>query len=102
MIFPIETALGEGVYFAVMAEYSAQDRYSEQDAKGNKHMFLVRVLSGEYTKGRRGMKAPPAKDPSKNEAILFDSVVDNPENPTIFVVFHDAHCYPEYLITFKT
>jgi hypothetical protein len=27
--------------------------------------------------------------------------VDNPANPTIFVVFYDNQCYPDYLITFK-
>ena len=97
-----ETARGEGVYFAVRAEYSASDRYSEPDSKNNKHVFLARVLTGEYTVGTKGLKAPPIKDPSKNKAKLFDSVVDSIKPPpNMFVVFHDAQCYPEYLITFK-
>ena len=45
------------------------------------------------------MIVPPPKDPSRPE-ILFDSVVDNSANPTIFVVFFDNQCYPEYLIKF--
>lgn len=97
----IETAYGDGVYFAVEARYSAQDRYSEADTNGNKHMFLARVLTGEYTKGIKGMIAPPTKDPNRNKEKLFDSVVDNTTNPSMFVIFHDAQCYPEYLITFK-
>jgi len=62
-------------------------------------MYLARALVGKYTAGKLGMKTPPAIDPSKPE-ILFDSVVNKEENPTIFVVFNDYHVYPEYLITF--
>lgn len=62
-------------------------------------MYLARVLVGKYTDGEQGMKAPPARDPSRPE-MLFDSVVDKTEDPTIFVVFNDYHVYPEYLITF--
>jgi len=39
------------------------------------------------------------KNPSRPE-ILYESVVSNPGNPSIFVVFFDTQCYPEYLITF--
>ncbi|CAB1437318.1 unnamed protein product [Pleuronectes platessa] len=31
----------------------------------------------------------------------FDSLVDNQQSPTMFVVFHDDQAYPEYLITFR-
>ena len=64
-------------------------------------MFLARVLTGEYTRGNKDLKAPPVKDPTKNKAKLFDYIVDNASSPNMFVVFHDANCYPEYLITFK-
>ena len=62
-------------------------------------MFLARVLVGEYTKGNSGMIVPPPKNPSRPE-IIYDSVVDNPSNPSVFVVFNDTQCYPKYLITF--
>ena len=45
------------------------------------------------------MIVPPPKNPSKPE-ILYDSVVNNQSSPSIFVVFFDNQCYPEYLITF--
>ena len=64
-------------------------------------MFLARVLTGEYTRGNQYMKTPPPKDPSKNELVLFDSVVNDMDSPNMFVIFRDAQCYPEYLITFK-
>ena len=31
----------------------------------------------------------------------YDSTVDNPQNPNIFVTYNDAQAYPEYLIKFK-
>lgn len=63
-------------------------------------MYLVRVLTGEYTIGDGSMYVPPPKDPN-DPTVLFDSVVDNMATPLIFVVFFDADVYPEYLITYK-
>ena len=62
-------------------------------------MYLARVLVGQYCQGNSDMIVPPPKNPSRPE-ILYESVVNNPGNPSIFVVFYDAQCYPEYLITF--
>ena len=67
---------------------------------GTRQMYLARVLVGPYCKGNSGMMVPPAKHLFRPE-ILYESVVDNPENPSIFVVFYDNQCYPEYLITFQ-
>ena len=44
------------------------------------------------------MKAPP---PINSTGRLYDSIVDKPVDPEIFVIFHDKQCYPEYLITFE-
>ena len=62
-------------------------------------MYLSRVLVGQYCNGNGDMIVPPPKDPSRPE-ILFDSVVNDTGNPSIFVVFFDNQCYPEYLIKF--
>jgi hypothetical protein len=32
---------------------------------------------------------------------LFDTTVNNVANPSIYVTYHDAQSYPEYLITFR-
>lgn len=64
-------------------------------------MYVVKVLVGDFTKGTRGMKAPPSKNDPNNPSLLFDSVVNSTSNPTIFVIFQDSQCYPEYLITFE-
>lgn len=89
---------GNGSYFAVDPNYSAQG-YAQPDGKGHKRMYLARVLVGEFTNGRRGMLTPPSKS-SVNAADLYDSVVDNSANPTMFIIFSDIQAYPEYLITF--
>lgn len=63
-------------------------------------MYLARVLVGEYAQGKQGMLTPPPKDPN-NPTNTYDTVVNNGPCPTVFVVFYDWQCYPEYLITFQ-
>ncbi|KAL1266727.1 hypothetical protein QQF64_002402 [Cirrhinus molitorella] len=89
---------GNGSYFAVDPHYSAQG-YSKPDVNGYKRMYLVRVLVGDFTQGKRGLPVPPAK--SSNSADLYNSVTDNMTHPTMFVIFNDVQAYPEYLITFE-
>lgn len=89
---------GNGSYFAVNANYSARDTYAKPNANGEKFMYVCRVLTGDFALGQQGLLEPPKKDSSSHER--FDSVVDNMTKPSMFIVFHDAHAYPEYLITF--
>lgn len=62
-------------------------------------MYLAKVLAGKYADGEKGMRQPPPIDQERLD-LRFDSVVDNSDDPSIFVIFHDDQCYPEYLITF--
>lgn len=94
------TSYGKGTYFAIDASFSAKDKYSRPDSNGRKHVYVARVLTGNYTLGYRGLITPPAKNPF-NSTDLFDSVADNIQHPTLFVVFSDNQAYPEYLITFR-
>jgi len=84
------------MYFARDAKYSL--RYARAGVGGRRYMYLARVLVGQYCVGNTSMVVPPPKNPSRPE-ILYESVVDNQGNPSIFVVFYDNQCYPEYLIT---
>uniref|UniRef100_A0A8C9JNR3 Poly [ADP-ribose] polymerase n=1 Tax=Panthera tigris altaica TaxID=74533 RepID=A0A8C9JNR3_PANTA len=93
-------AYGKGTYFAIDASYSANDKYSRPDSNGRKHIYVVRVLTGVYTLGYAGLVTPPSKNPH-NPTDLFDSVTDNVQHPSLFVVFSDNQAYPEYLITFR-
>ncbi|OCT63245.1 hypothetical protein XELAEV_18044343mg [Xenopus laevis] len=91
--------IGNGTYFAVDANYSADDTYSKPDTSGHKHMYLARVLTGTFTTGQKDMIAPPPKNQA-NPTDLYDSVTDNLNQPSMFVIFNDIQAYPEYLITF--
>ena len=90
---------GQGVYFARDASYST--RYAHADDNAQKHMYLTRVLVGEYTVGDDEMVVPPPKNPNINQHILFDSTVDNQATPSIYVVYTDSQNYPAYLINYK-
>ena len=95
------TAIGNGVYFATQASYSARSTYSPADVQGHRYMYLCRVLTGTYTQGQAELKEPPEKDPKK-PGDRFDSVAnDTSGNPDMFVIFNDVQAYPEYLLTFK-
>jgi hypothetical protein len=52
-------------------------------------MFVARVLIGKTTIGNPSMKTRPPG---------FDTTTDGSH---IFVTYHDAQAYAEYLITFK-
>nr|XP_029531922.1 protein mono-ADP-ribosyltransferase PARP15-like [Oncorhynchus nerka] len=93
------TAYGVGVYFAVNASYSANPRYSPPDGSGHRRMYVARVLTGRYTLGDPSMKFTPRRSPT-DSADCYDSLVDNLQRPSMFVIFHDDQAYPEYLITF--
>ncbi|KAK2532667.1 protein mono-ADP-ribosyltransferase PARP14 isoform X1 [Columba livia] len=90
---------GNGTYFAVNANYSAHDTYSRPDVDGKKHMYLARVLVGEYGLGTKGSLIPEAKNAS-DPTDRFDSSTDNMNQPSMFIIFNDIQAYPEYLITF--
>ncbi|XP_029310994.1 protein mono-ADP-ribosyltransferase PARP14-like isoform X2 [Cottoperca gobio] len=92
------TMHGKGVYFAVNAEYSAT-RFSPVDASGLKRLYVARVVTGRYTVGDHTMKATPPRGSDRTDC--FDSLVNNKEQPSMFVIFHDDQAYPEYLITFN-
>jgi len=87
MILSIGTVYGFGVYFSSNAVYS--HKYTRTNANGERCMFLARVLVGKTTKGDSSMKTRP---------LGFDSTTDNNH---IFVTYHDAQAFAEYLITYK-
>lgn len=88
------------MYFARDASYALNYTQPDTDNK-YRYMYMVKVLVGAYTKGEPSIKAPPKRFDEKNPGRLYDSVVNDIDDPTIFVVFQDAQCYPEHLIIFK-
>ena len=61
-------------------------------------MFAARAAVGEYCRGRMDQLTPDVRDARSH--LLYDSTVDNVKDPSIFVTYHDAQAYPEYLIKF--
>lgn len=91
------TMYGQGVYFAVNANYSANATYSPPDPAGNRYVYLCKVLVGHPTVGQQNLRVLPAR----SGPILYDSATDNPNNPSMYVIFHDTQAYPEYMVTFQ-
>ncbi|XP_067947604.1 uncharacterized protein [Watersipora subatra] len=76
------TSYGAGAYFGTREGVAA--------FRGE-CVFMARVLTGKFYKGNRSVSRV-------NLSPTFHSTVDNVENPTVFVVYHDAAACPEYLI----
>ena len=93
------TMYGKGVYFARDASYSTYQRYSPPDTDDVQSIFLARVVVGEYCRGVKDALTPAERDATKH--ALYDSTVDDPQNPNIFVTYKDGQAYPEYLVKFK-
>ncbi|KAH8094256.1 platelet-activating factor acetyltransferase [Aureococcus anophagefferens] len=91
------TFYGKGVYFARDASYSTNKTYAVPDQNGVQHMFYVRVTVGEYCKGVKDALTPDVREGLN----LYDTTVNNVADPSIFVTYHDAQAYPEYLIKFR-
>lgn len=92
---------GKGVYFAGDASYSAQAYLTGSKPGTKRFMFVVKALTGEFVKGNPSLRVLPPMKPSQ-PTVLYDSAVDDVNNPMEFVIFHDAQVYPEYLITYSS
>ena len=90
---------GKGVYFATNSRYS--NSYAQPDSNGIQRMFLCRVAVGEFCVGHNGQLVPDVRD--ANRGLLYDSTTDSltDGNRNMFVVYHDAQAYPEYLLEYK-
>ena len=98
------TVYGKGVYFARDTSYSSYKTYAVPDSKGYQYIMACRVVVGEYCPGVANALTPDVRDPKTH--ALYDSTVgllegDTMSNPSIYVTYHDAQAYPEYLIQFK-
>jgi poly [ADP-ribose] polymerase 10/14/15 len=90
------TSFGKGVYFTTDAAYAWN--FATPCVAGAQRMLLCRVAVGDYCKGKSGDVVP---GPKPGTCQHFDSTVNCEVNPTIYVAYHDAQAYPEYLVTFQ-
>lgn len=91
------TAYGEGSYFANTSKYS--HRYATIGKNGQRLMFRAKVLVGLYAKGHSSYRRPPEIPGQKYK--LYDSCVDNQDNPSMYIIFERSQSYPEYLIAYR-
>ena len=90
---------GEGTYFARDASYSFN--YSAQDNNGNFKMFVSKVLCGEMEAGQGRYKLRSWPKKNKGNGLIYDSLVNDPNNPSIFVIHDDVRAYPMFVITYQ-
>jgi len=95
------TVYGKGVYFSSTAKYSHQYTRHCVEKNGRRFMFLARVLVGKSVVGNPELQRPPPVNPSRPHGSLYDSCVDSTSTPTIFVIFDNDQCYPEFLIEYE-
>ncbi|XP_027690281.2 protein mono-ADP-ribosyltransferase PARP12 isoform X1 [Chelonia mydas] len=89
------TLYGKGSYFARDASYSHQ--YC-QTGSSSKTMIVARVLVGDFVQGSNNYLRPPPRPNNPNS--FYGSCVDNPVNPSIFVIFEKHQIYPAYIIEY--
>nr|XP_039256341.1 protein mono-ADP-ribosyltransferase PARP14-like isoform X2 [Styela clava] len=92
-----DVAFGNGVYFAKNASYSNNTKYATPEKNNERTIIVANVITGEYQKGTRGMKSA---ERISSSAEMYNCVVNDTTNPTIFVIFVDAGAYPSYLIKY--
>ena len=84
--FHAGAAYGRGVYFALKADYSANDKYSppDKDKDGEKHILVCTMLVGKYTRGNKDMKVAPALP--NNPQVYWTDVYRMLCSPVVFAV----------------
>ena len=89
---------GKGTYFARDASYSVG--YSSCN-NGVYKMFQCKVLTGEMHPGNGGYELNSWPKKKSGQGLIYDSLVDNKSNPSIFVIHDDVRAYPMFVVTFK-
>ena len=64
-------------------------------------MFLASVLIGDGVEGNSSMQRPPPRDPA-TPWLIYDCTVDKLPDPTIYVIYDNTQCYPQFLVEYKT
>jgi hypothetical protein len=60
-------------------------------------LIVCQVLLGTYTQGSAGLK----EFPLRSNGRFYDSLVDNKDDPSVFVIENVEQCYPAFVIDFS-
>lgn len=74
-------SVATGSYFT----RDAKSSHNYTDKSGTQSMFLCWVFIGDYTTGHPSYSCAPVKH--GQNGVLYDSCVDDVDNPSTFVVF---------------
>ena len=84
--------IGDGVYFAVNADYSNNDSYVLKRTNHRRELFICQVLLGNSSQGMSGCKSP-AQDCQSVYRI-------NGNGNNMFCIFNNYQAYPEYIVQY--
>ena len=88
---------GKGTYFARDAKYSMN--YSSRNYNGVMKMFQCKVICGESIIGDSSYDLK--NWPKKDNGLIYDTLVDDEWNKSIFVIHENVRAYPMFVIHFK-
>ena len=96
------TLYGKGSYFAAQAKMSNVYTSPSLDNHNQclQFMFIARVALGRMAVGSGEYQRPPLLDPLQPKLGLYNTCVDNLQDPIIYVTFDNNQSYPEYLIEY--